>query len=81
MAMVKRFLVYAIALIAGNFCSKWAGNIVGDSMGFLDSMGGASYISTEVMIPTNLIAAVEFIVFVVVIFAVVQAVDRLGILK
>ena len=81
MAMVKRFLVYAIALIAGNFCGKWASKIVGDSMGFFDSIGGASYVSSKVMIPTNIIAAVEFLVIVLVLLATVQIVDRLGILK
>ena len=81
MAMVKQILVYAIGLIVGNLAGKWAGTIVGDNMGFLDSIGGPSYISNEIMIPTNLIAVVEFIVIVVVLFAVVRLIDRLGFLK
>lgn len=81
MAMVKQFLVYAIGLVIGNLAGKWGGKIIGDSMGFLDSIGGASYVSNEIMIPTNLIAVVEFIVTVVVLLAVVQIIDRLGFLK
>jgi hypothetical protein len=77
MTKLKQFLTYAIGLIAGNFCSYWAAEILGDTLG----IRSANYMSDMVMIPTNLMGVIELLVIVAVLLATVEVVDRTGLLK
>ena len=81
MPYLKKILVHAIGLVCGIFCAKWAVKIAADQMGFLDSLGGAQYLSQKLLVPTNLLGVVEALVTLVVFTLVVEAVSRSGLLK
>ncbi|MDT8446895.1 MAG: hypothetical protein RRB13_08360 [bacterium] len=73
---IKSLAVYSVGLVAGIFLGKWAAKIAGDMMGFLDSLGGPAYLTSRVMIPTNLLGVVEALVTVIVLAAVVGAIGN-----
>jgi len=77
MAKLKRFLLYAIGLIAGTFCGTWASEIASDTLG----IRGATFINDKLIIPTNVSGLIELLVIVVVFLATVELVERSGILK
>ncbi len=77
MVKLKRFLLYAIGLIAGTFCGTWASEIASDTFG----IRGAAFMSDKLIIPTNVSGVIEFVVIVVVFLVTVEIVDRTGILK
>jgi len=77
MAKLRRFLLYAISLIAGTFCGTWASEIASDTLG----IRGATFISDKLIVPTNLSGGIELLVIVVVFLVTVELVERSRILK
>ena len=74
----KEWLVYAISLIAAVFCGKWATKIFSD---FIDSWGSADWVDDKIMIPTNLLGAVELLVTVIVLALAVELIKKSNLIK
>jgi len=77
MTKLKRFLVYAIGLIAGTFCGTWAAEIASDTFG----IRGATFMSDKLLVPTNVSGVIELVVIIVVFFVTVELINRSGILR
>lgn len=77
MVKIKEFIIYALALIAGHFCGKWAMVIAKDTF----NLSSPSYLQNKLLIPTNLTAGIDFLVTVIVLFVCVELIKKSGLIK